>query len=1155
MKLTLKKVLSFVLVLGVMLGSMPLQAFAEIKASGTAVPENLTETDFVGAWFNESEYAMFLFNDVWGSGKNGYFLSEPRIWKYVKETVDGETVHKIATFGINDSTNEEESYGNYIITVRTDSAGRNVLALYEESVSTPVYYYPQKQFAPAGICGSWYGKLPDSNGNLVDAQVNFANDNTVTIPRLDFSGTWFLSVNDWNERSSLETVIYDVSGNEYKRFSVVDRYPEDRTLTYVHNDNTIVLSTVSQGLPACQFNNGAHNWGGLVAADFDCTQGGYTQPHYVCMACGLVTDSEKTTSLVKSSATQSRHSFGTLTQVQSICNNTSGSIAVQKCQQADCKIMCDSLGREIVEIHGNHIVTLSLHPVDWVAGEGGFPYDYNVCVNCGHGFDRTKGIAHQYVDGYNDSNNDGTPDSGGSQPTPGATLQHSHIPNADTKAPASTDIVNNGGYTVENYECYSRHCNILGLRVDANGDVLAYTAPSGGNSGCTHTAGSTKITALFSCVEGGFASDYYLCQYCENPVDENGTEVAYIQGTHNSHTVGKWVGEADYDCTTGGYGEDYYECTNTGCEVYVNQIGDRLTFWPADPAGHNFNSQLNEAYVHCIDGGYDKPHYDCMNCMTSVDENGNVLSWVNGSGKHTPDEYKMPANWMACTGGITEEHYACTVCYDATRADGSEPINAPATENHSLGQLIEIGTFDPCKGGFDEDHYLCSKCNNGLMPIKDDVGQIVDWLYIAYFDARHTPDTSVIHPAKNSPCEDGYLSDWCECTLCGEACDPEGWFVEYETGLGHKPTGEVNEPDYIECVGGFTTEWYHCDNCGETIDKAGNIVTRQEGNGNHKLEFVQASETNIAHYSCTACYGLFGDENGKNELRPADVTIGVYVGTLEQDDISAELIQAFNPENDPDIDIIECIGQAMVEYFMADQKLTEEDLDKSDYGAELIDVAIKELLGTGVVGNAEIGPDGVDVLIPYPEGTDGNTFTFLIYHMNSLTGEIDTPEFKITEDGLLVHFDSLSPVLMVYKEVKNTPPAPSQQPAPPVHTHKWVLQRKTSATHHWYECSECGAKDEYAQHIYSSEEDTSCNVCFYVRKITVPQKPEPTPERTETPQPTAEPTQQAKPTPLPNGEPQQSAQGGIPVIPVAIGGIGILVVIMGLIVKGKKNKE
>lgn len=61
--------------------------------------------------------------------------------------------------------------------------------------------------------------------------------------------------------------------------------------------------------------------------------------------------------------------------------------------------------------------------------------------------------------------------------------------------------------------------------------------------------------------------------------------------------------------------------------------------------------------------------------------------------------------------------------------------------------------------------------------------------------------------------------------------------------------------------------------------------------------------------------------------------------------------------------------------------------------------------------------DGVEVLLPYPEGTDSR-YTFVITHMitsGEHAGEIKVLNYQAEADGLRVHFTSMSPVCVVYQ--------------------------------------------------------------------------------------------------------------------------------------------
>lgn len=61
--------------------------------------------------------------------------------------------------------------------------------------------------------------------------------------------------------------------------------------------------------------------------------------------------------------------------------------------------------------------------------------------------------------------------------------------------------------------------------------------------------------------------------------------------------------------------------------------------------------------------------------------------------------------------------------------------------------------------------------------------------------------------------------------------------------------------------------------------------------------------------------------------------------------------------------------------------------------------------------------DGVEVLLPYPEGTD-SSYTFVITHIitsGEHAGEIEVLNYQAVADGLRVLFTSMSPVCIAYQ--------------------------------------------------------------------------------------------------------------------------------------------
>lgn len=61
------------------------------------------------------------------------------------------------------------------------------------------------------------------------------------------------------------------------------------------------------------------------------------------------------------------------------------------------------------------------------------------------------------------------------------------------------------------------------------------------------------------------------------------------------------------------------------------------------------------------------------------------------------------------------------------------------------------------------------------------------------------------------------------------------------------------------------------------------------------------------------------------------------------------------------------------------------------------------------------------------------------------------------------------------------------------HNHIWAVAWTTDETHHWHNCTadncpvaDNAKKDSYGVHVYDGNQDTTCNICGYVRTVTPP---------------------------------------------------------------------
>lgn len=95
-------------------------------------------------------------------------------------------------------------------------------------------------------------------------------------------------------------------------------------------------------------------------------------------------------------------------------------------------------------------------------------------------------------------------------------------------------------------------------------------------------------------------------------------------------------------------------------------------------------------------------------------------------------------------------------------------------------------------------------------------------------------------------------------------------------------------------------------------------------------------------------------------------------------------------------------------------------LKKENTNSVLLDVSLQIRNSDNELAPADpndFPEDGVEVLLPYPEGTN-RTYTFVITHMitsGEHAGEIEVLNYQAEADGLRVLFTSMSPVCIAYQ--------------------------------------------------------------------------------------------------------------------------------------------
>ena len=181
---------------------------------------------------------------------------------------------------------------------------------------------------------------------------------------------------------------------------------------------------------------------------------------------------------------------------------------------------------------------------------------------------------------------------------------------------------------------------------------------------------------------------------------------------------------------------------------------------------------------------------------------------------------------------------------------------------------------------------------------------------------------------------------------------------------------------------------------------------------------------------------------------PSEETM-VDVDDLSDDSISVDL-------KDSDFNTVSKIEDALE---TALSITTEEEKERS----KLVDVKLMVSTDGGIHWNAATAQnfpaEGIDVVLPYPDGTNGDEYSFSVAHMigtnfNGMTaGDIEKPGTTNTSSGISTHFNGLSPVMITWTK-KNDSKEEKQ------HTHHYVWETieatENSDGELRYKCDICG---------------------------------------------------------------------------------------------------
>ena len=145
---------------------------------------------------------------------------------------------------------------------------------------------------------------------------------------------------------------------------------------------------------------------------------------------------------------------------------------------------------------------------------------------------------------------------------------------------------------------------------------------------------------------------------------------------------------------------------------------------------------------------------------------------------------------------------------------------------------------------------------------------------------------------------------------------------------------------------------------------------------------------------------------------------------------------------------------------------TEEEKERS----KLVDVKLMISTDGGIHWNEatvqNFPAGGIDVVLPYPNGTNGDEYSFSVAHMigtsanGKTAGEIEKPGTTNTSSGISTHFNGLSPVMITWTKNSSPSKKDDSKSKEKAHTHHYVWETieatEDSDGELRYKCDICG---------------------------------------------------------------------------------------------------
>lgn len=211
-------------------------------------------------------------------------------------------------------------------------------------------------------------------------------------------------------------------------------------------------------------------------------------------------------------------------------------------------------------------------------------------------------------------------------------------------------------------------------------------------------------------------------------------------------------------------------------------------------------------------------------------------------------------------------------------------------------------------------------------------------------------------------------------------------------------------------------------------------------------------------YFCAECGVFYGDAEGKEKLEEEDIILEPVdhkwhgVQTEDPDRVLFECVFGCGETYEAEFDYhskLE-IGEVIVSEGLKDKGYETPEEIKEELTRTLVnnnnghtrentqvhEVTLMVSLDSGKTwqkATAENFPEeGLEVLLPYPEGVDPDKHDFVVAHMfasdmnGHKAGDIEYPQVEKTEDGIRFTVNGLSPIAVSWKEDVEVTPAPTE---------------------------------------------------------------------------------------------------------------------------------